>query len=257
MSRPAVTPTLPGYYGKLPARGDFVSRRLPRVFLDPWDAWLQEALASSREQLGDAWLEDYLVSPLWRFVLAAGACGPAVAGVLMPSVDRVGRYFPLTLAALAEDGHNFSAPPDDALAWFQGLEELALEALEDGLNLERFSQKIAAMGLPDWPQAPVPALETGLDEGAWHIPLDDPEQPEALRSAVAAQMSARSPACPCLWWTTGSERIAPCLLVSDGLPSPGRYAALLTGEWQRWGWTARSVHTGASAAGAPPAEESL
>ena len=45
-----------GYYGKVPTNGDFVLRRLPRSFVDPWDAWLQRAMAISREQLaeGDA-----------------------------------------------------------------------------------------------------------------------------------------------------------------------------------------------------------
>ena len=92
-----------GFYGKLPARGDFVSRRLPRSFVEPWDAWLQQGFASSRDHLGDGWLEAYLTSPIWRFVLAPGVCGPAgVAGVVMPSVDSVGRYFPLTIAQPTE-----------------------------------------------------------------------------------------------------------------------------------------------------------
>src|SRR5690606_36950533 len=30
----------PGFYGKLPSRGDFVSRRLPADFIGQWDAWL-------------------------------------------------------------------------------------------------------------------------------------------------------------------------------------------------------------------------
>ena len=63
----------PGYFGKFPSHGDFITRRLPRDgFLDIWDSWLQNALATSREQLGEAWLPTYLTSPLWRFALAAG-----------------------------------------------------------------------------------------------------------------------------------------------------------------------------------------
>ena len=45
----------PGLYGKLSDRGDFVSRRLPRAFLDPWDTWLQDSLARGRERMGEAW----------------------------------------------------------------------------------------------------------------------------------------------------------------------------------------------------------
>uniref|UniRef100_UPI0013C2CB68 type VI secretion system-associated protein TagF n=1 Tax=Pseudomonas viridiflava TaxID=33069 RepID=UPI0013C2CB68 len=58
-----------------------------------------------------AWLDAYLVSPLWRFAVPANLLGSQpVAGVMMPSIDRVGRYFPLTIACLlpadaAEDFH--------------------------------------------------------------------------------------------------------------------------------------------------------
>src|SRR5690606_25700162 len=83
-----------------PSRGDFVGRRLPADFVGPWDAWLQSAMATSRNALGSEWLDVYLTSPLWRFALSPGACGAAGhVGVVMPSVDNVGRYFPLTAAA--------------------------------------------------------------------------------------------------------------------------------------------------------------
>ncbi len=88
--------TIVGFYGKLPVVGDFVSRRLPNEFIKPWDGWLQSAIAASREELGDEWLNSYLTSPIWRFLLSPGVCGnKAVAGIMMPSVDRVGRYYPL------------------------------------------------------------------------------------------------------------------------------------------------------------------
>jgi type VI secretion system protein ImpM len=39
------------------------------------------------------------------------------------------------------------------------------------------------------------------------------------------------------WWTAGSEKVTPCLLVFGGLPTPASYAALLDGNWSRWGWS--------------------
>ncbi len=91
-----------GFFGKLPCRGDFVRRRVPDEFVSAWDEWLQQCLTQSREQLvnawGDRWRDAYLSGPIWRFVLAEGVCGTgAYAGVVMPSVDRVGRCFPLTI----------------------------------------------------------------------------------------------------------------------------------------------------------------
>ena len=99
-----------GIMGKLPTNGDFVRRRVPAELAEPLDAWLAQALAASREQLGEGWLDTYLTAPVWRFALAAGCCGPAAAGIWLPSVDKVGRYFPCVLVA-AFDG----APPPTAL----------------------------------------------------------------------------------------------------------------------------------------------
>jgi len=47
-----------GYFGKMPVRGDFLSRGLPREFVEPWDDWLQLALEHSHNQFADGWLED-------------------------------------------------------------------------------------------------------------------------------------------------------------------------------------------------------
>jgi len=88
-----------GFCGKLPNRADFVIRRLPLAYVEPWHDWLAATLAATRDALGPDWLDAYLYGPIWRFALPAGIAGPAaIAGTLMPSVDSVGRYFPLTIA---------------------------------------------------------------------------------------------------------------------------------------------------------------
>jgi len=91
-----------GFFGKIPSRGDFVRAGLPRSFISPWDEWLQAMLPASREALGETWQDAWMEAPIWRFLIQPGICGPdAVLGVFMPSVDRAGRYFPLTLACVA------------------------------------------------------------------------------------------------------------------------------------------------------------
>ena len=119
--------TTPGFYGKLAARGDFVGRHLPREFTAHWDSWLQQAMESSRTLLGERWLQHYLHGPIWRFAISPGCCGEnAYCGVMMASIDRVGRYFPLTLAApLAADSDLLSLL-DGPQQWFEQLEQHAL-----------------------------------------------------------------------------------------------------------------------------------
>jgi len=95
---------LPGWYGKLPALGDFAVRRLPPAFVEPWDAWLCAVLAAGREgemAFVDAALADRISL---RFVLGAGVVTRDIwVGVIVPSADRVGRRFPLTVATTSDD----------------------------------------------------------------------------------------------------------------------------------------------------------
>jgi type VI secretion system protein ImpM len=116
-----------GFFGKLPARGDFVRVGLPRDFTDRWDAWLQSVLAGSRTLMGEAWLPAFLEAPVWRFVLPPALCGEqAVLGLMLPSVDKAGRYFPLTFAALLPG----AMLPGRAEAWLDACEAAGRMALE-------------------------------------------------------------------------------------------------------------------------------
>ena len=117
------SPVEVGLFGKLPSHGDFLRRRASDAFVDAWDAWLRECLADSREALGERWLDVYLTSPAWRFVCAAGACGPApVIGLMVPSVDRVGRYFPFTLVARLPEEVNPIAAATSSARFFEQAE---------------------------------------------------------------------------------------------------------------------------------------
>lgn len=86
------------WYGKLPARGDFVGRGLPPRWRSDWDGWLQRGLALAATALdGPALRERLRAFAPWRY-LALPAPGEIWCGIMVPSHDRVGRAFPLTLA---------------------------------------------------------------------------------------------------------------------------------------------------------------
>ena len=142
-----------GFYGKLPARGDFVRAGLPRDFTDPWDHWLQSVIAGSRKLIGDGWLSIYLESPVWRFALPRGLCGEhAVLGLMLPSVDKAGRYFPLTFAALSADG--IAVNTDEA--WLDRCEAAGRTALEKDAPPEEIA---AMLGVPDLTDAAAESAE--------------------------------------------------------------------------------------------------
>jgi type VI secretion system protein ImpM len=93
------------WYGKLPARGDFVGRGLPARWRSDWDGWLQRGLALAATTLDATALRERLGSfAPWRY-LALPAPGEIWCGIIAASHDRVGRAFPLTLA------ERFNAPP--------------------------------------------------------------------------------------------------------------------------------------------------
>ena len=145
-----------GFYGKLPARGDFVRAGLPRDFTDPWDDWLQAAIAGSRSLMGEAWLPAFLEAPVWRFVLPPGMCGTqAVLGLMLPSVDRAGRYFPLTFAALSQHG----IAKASGEAWLDTCEAAGRIALEQDTPPQVIADSLGSAELPD--------AEVGLAEATW------------------------------------------------------------------------------------------
>lgn len=235
----------PGFYGKIPALGDFVSRRLPRQFVGPWDSWLQSAIAASREQLGAAWLDFYLTSPIWRFGVAAGLLGPTEwAGILMPSVDKVGRYYPLTLAAPVEHARRLPLLFDSARDWFTALERLALSALANHFELDRFDAALRDMTVPeiDWTRSATPESpgEDGRGKFAVHVSIGSPSDLSLAFAGLSAGVLDRYLPSHSLWYTEGSENIPPSLLVCEGLPPIDAYAALLAGHWAQRGWNLRS-----------------
>jgi type VI secretion system protein ImpM len=220
-----------GFFGKIASRGDFVSRNLDAGLRATLEEWLDRSLSESRRNLGDEWLDLYLTAPLWRFIMARGLCGDdPVAGVLMPSVDKVGRYYPLALVTPLPACHAPSRLFRSANQWFQGLERLALSTLEDGVDLEAFEVAVTAHGIPEYErqdeQAATPTSMAitpgaGIDR-AYTVILDK------LFSGEHADFS--------LWWTSGSDRVEASLLFSPGIPEPVKFCALLDGRWNKWNW---------------------
>jgi type VI secretion system protein ImpM len=228
----------PGFFGKVTSHGDFVGRRLEASFQQGWDAWLQAGMQQGKQTLAERWGPVYLSSPIWRFALARGVCGEkAWVGLMMPSVDRVGRHFPLTLASCIDGQESLldcASLHDD---WFQDLEELALSSLGEGFSLDDFDTALCNMGPPDSTGA---AVIAGATEAGTVIALDPSQELHAQLSAPSvALMKAVAGAAlheHSLWWTDGSQQIPPCMLVCNGLPAAGAFVALLDGTWKEHGW---------------------
>jgi type VI secretion system protein ImpM len=237
------TTTAPGFFGKIPSNGDFINRRVSRSFLEPWDDWLQKAVARSREQLDKDWLDTYLTSPIWRFVLSSGVCSDQpYAGVLMPSVDKVGRYFPLTITVAIPKGFNILQLPKDVNEWFDNAEQQALTALEEPFNLEEFDREVEQLDIPVAVTASSQLNPTGSA-------VSSHTSGRSMHTKIPASHDMVGPYVRLLhhyltvlnknysiWWTSGSHKVQPCMLICSGLPPVDGFSAFLDGRWSLWGW---------------------
>jgi type VI secretion system protein ImpM len=239
----------PGFFGKVRTHGDFVSRRLPADFVAPWDRWLQGGMLAAREWFAAQWLPVYLNAPLWHFALGAGVCGATGwAGVLMPGVDRVGRYFPFTIAAPVRDG--------DPGGWLRGAQRwhddaarLALSTLADDFVLERFDDALNALPLPGsvadgrvpW-RLSLAGTDGGTDGGAGGGAGGGANggangshgADYADGDAFAARLASSVSPGRCAWWTEGSDAVPPTLRVAAGLPDARQFAGLLDAACPGW-----------------------
>jgi type VI secretion system protein ImpM len=236
-----------GFYGKLPCRGDFLQRRVPQEFVDVWDAWLQESLHETRTRLQDAWLNTYLTGPVWRFALSGGVCGDkSYLGILVPSVDRVGRYFPLTVVAQLEPRDCLLSVACGSHGWFAAAEALVLDALQaEALDFDTFDEQIALLRerLDPTSAAESSQLLSLLGSSTfpaeftkWRIPLVTADSLQTALNVLAHREISRYLAPLAIWWTEGSNALAASWLCTRGLPDTVGSVAMLTGDWAGTNW---------------------
>lgn len=218
----------PGWFGKLPMLGDFAHRRLPQQFVSTCDAWLSQGMSASREALGAGWQDSYLTAPLWCF-----AWSPRIVdeqwwfGVLMPSVDAVGRYFPLVIALPAPQ-----APSDaQALAqwaqWYESVGQCAMQTLQDRATLEAFEEALAAIATP--PMTPAPAASADAGSGDWHLHPQDSAWPQDAATIVLGALAVRLQSHSTWWPAQNSTGHAPSVTMMQDLPTAERFVGLLHG----------------------------
>ncbi len=233
-----------GIYGKLPLHGDFVHRNLPPGVIEAWDEWLQSFVAGSREQLGDSWLDVYLTSPIWHFCFSEGVLdNNAWLGVMLPSVDRVGRYFPVSVLSQIPTNVNLFEYFELQKSWFNAIEELLFSSLDGELDIDELLAEIHQVALvkssmykknPAQPVESAAVVNFEFEEQSPNLAL-----PYLLDSFLSSSLRSYS-----LWRTMGSERVAPCVTISQNLPRMGGVAAMIDGNWDHWNWpTPYSLNT--------------
>ena len=216
-----------GYFGKLPMRGDFIRRNLAPEFIQIWDNWLQSVIDTSRNNLHDQWLNYYLVSPVWRYYFTL-ADNDVYTGVVLPSVDKVGRYFPFTIAANIKDSPSVSAFITNNTQWYNTLENLALSALEENISYEQLNTQVDSLlrsiNIDQFYSQP-------MNEG-YRVPLNDGTSVDTALSLIAHQFSVALDPARSYWWSQGSAHVSGHLISCLGLPDDNIFTAMLDGRWE-------------------------
>jgi type VI secretion system protein ImpM len=190
--------------------GDFLRTGVSASFVKVWDDWMQRSLLAAQQALGAHWQEAYFSAPIWRFTLQPQHTGvAAMSGILMASVDRVGRQYPLTLLA--------QHPPDRYAqrhfanrTVFERLEALALTVLDRDLGRDELAEGLHGLSLQRLGDST--STETAY---VGTVPPDSLLAGEAL----APRLGVKS-----LWTTTmdSDNRMMMCA----ALPSPQEFLAL-------------------------------
>lgn len=197
-----------GFFGKLPAKGDFIGAGLSEGFTRAWDRWLQSLMVDMQARLGDEWLDTYLTMPIVRFAVPRNVVSAQpIVGVLMPSVDRVGRYFPFTIAIELPEGASALAVAASGGSWFDNVEAAALELLDvDDVELDAVIARLDAVGAPS-PVAPL----AGQNDGAFRRASGE----QGLAAMVGNVLEARTSDDHVLSWVALGDGFEYCL--SSGL----------------------------------------
>ena len=164
---------------------------------------------------------------------------------MVPSVDRVGRYFPLTVVAQWNADECAVAAACDSRQWFDAAEALAFKA-PDVVDFDAFDASVAQLGglIDDqgvaessWLRGLIGHAEFPHRVTQWHVPLQSVHSLQRAVNALALREMERTLRPLSLWWSDGSNGVEAAWLCARGLPSPDSFAAMLSGEWSGTGWT--------------------
>ena len=242
-----------GFYGKLPSHGDFLRRRVSDAFVDAWDALAARVPGGepdgARRPLARRLPDEPGVAI--RRARRARAARRRSIGLLAPSVDQVGRYFPLTLVAELPDGRRASSrgrgldallrqPPS---VWSSRRSPPSASiSIASIAASPRWSRSSRAIDRSPADSSSIPAARVGARPRARRRgSCRSARRPTCRRrsSSCCRCSSKRSTGRWCSGGPTGRRSSSRAAWSLKGLPGPALYPAFLEGSWAEHRW--RSV----------------
>jgi type VI secretion system protein ImpM len=169
-------------------------------------------------------------------VLSPGVIGAdGWAGVIMPSVDSVGRYFPLTVVSqLPVKGMDAVTTLFRAHNWYAEVEPVTAVALAPDAEVETFDAQLSNRRFPseliailDESEETIPP-RSRAPRALW-IPLGEEFEGEAGVRGLAKPLAGTYSA----WLAEESEIFGRSLMLCEKLPAVEQYCTMLNGVWHK------------------------
>jgi type VI secretion system protein ImpM len=149
----------------------------------------------------------------------------------MPSLDAIGRYYPLTLIAHADDGRTIPPPElDPQDGWFDAAENYLLSILDQSATFETVTSGLETLVRPSDDAPAAQRSDVVAMKGGMVAQLNQHAVPElfaALRVADHADVYAAAT----FWWTIGGEDYQPVAMSAKRMPDPFQFTEMLTGKF--------------------------
>lgn len=102
-------------FGKVPESAEFVREGADPELLELIESWLHSTWQGVLAVRGDSYRQEYVNSPIWAFAAPLPGIRNYAVGLLVPSLDAVGRYHPLMVCT--------QTAATDAVAALRGLSD--------------------------------------------------------------------------------------------------------------------------------------
>lgn len=222
-----------GWYGKMPASGDFVRRRLSSELVNWWHRWLEQALPYLKMHPSSQSM--FFHAPIWNFALPASHGTDMVQlGCIAPSRDRVGRLYPL-LVSLSVPQHYYEAQLlEGSSRFYQQTGQSLLQAVSLGCPVEQFDKSLGGLSLTMTAMLKRKTVEEPVQCGGDILSIlnaghDEPpvERIEELNSAWPDLAKYFDPnGSNSYWWTNQATGAALRAQVHGGAPNSALFKTL-------------------------------
>ncbi len=151
-------------------------------------------------------------------------------GAVMPSLDGVGRYYPLALHAMADADAPILPPDVDTQdEWFGMAEDFLLSTLARDITFDEITSQLDGLAVPRTrSRVAADTSNVPLGDGMAGMVTDGTDFASALSALRVAGPEVYAAAS--FWWTAGGGNFLPLAVSCRGLPDPYRYSTLLTGD---------------------------